>query len=70
VPNVVGKPLAKARKAIVKAHCRVGAIASKTSTKKQSGVVLVQRPRPHTKLANGAKIRLTIGKGPAAARKR
>ena len=69
VPNVVGKSVAKARAKIVKAHCRVGAIGSKASTKKQRGVVIAQKPKSHTKLANGAKIRLTIGKGPKARRR-
>ena len=66
MPNVVGKPLARARANIVKAHCRVGAIGSTTSTKKRKGMVVVQRPKPRTKLANGARIKLTIGKGPKA----
>ncbi len=66
MPNVVGKPLAKAKAMIVKAHCRVGTITSTTSTKKRKGMVVAQRPKARTKLANGARIRLTIGKGPKA----
>ena len=31
-------------------------------------MVVAQRPKPRTKLANGARIRLTIGKGPKARR--
>jgi uncharacterized repeat protein (TIGR01451 family) len=64
VPKVVGLPLTKARTRISKAHCRVGKIKKKTSSKKKKGKVLAQSPKPGKTLANGAKVNLTVGKGP------
>jgi beta-lactam-binding protein with PASTA domain len=64
VPAVVGKPLAKAKTAIAKAHCRVGKIARVRSSKARKGRVLKESPRPRTKLKNGAKVNLTVGRGP------
>jgi beta-lactam-binding protein with PASTA domain len=66
VPNVIGKSLARARKKLAKAHCRVGKITYKVSSKKRKGLVIAQRPRPRTRRPNGARIRLTLGKGPRA----
>ncbi len=64
MPKVVGKSLATARAQIVRAHCKVGKLAYVTSTRKLKGIVLAQAPKPRTKLPNGSKVRMTIGKGP------
>jgi hypothetical protein len=64
VPKVVGKPLANAKKAIVAAHCAVGNVSKKHSSKKKKGRVLAQSPKPGKKLANGARVKLTVGTGP------
>src|SRR5205814_8052954 len=64
VPKVIGKTLAKAPAAIVKAHCKVGTLKRKYSTKKKKGRVLSQRPAPKTTLQSGAKVNLVVGKGP------
>jgi serine/threonine-protein kinase len=64
VPRVVGSSLAKARTRIRKAHCRVGRIAHKASTLRKKGRVLRQSPRAGKKLQNGAKVSLTVGRGP------
>jgi len=45
VPRVVGKPLARARTTIVRAHCRVGRVTRVTS-KKSKGNVVGQSPTP------------------------
>jgi hypothetical protein len=63
VPKVVGKTLKKARARIKKAHCRVGKIKRKASTKKKKGRVLKQKPKPGKILKPGAKVNLTVGKG-------
>jgi alpha-tubulin suppressor-like RCC1 family protein len=65
VPNVVGKTLSKAERKIVVAHCKVGKITKKASSLKKKGRVLAQSPKGGKKLANGAKVKLTVGKGPA-----
>ena len=63
VPKVIGKSLAKAKQRIAKAHCRTGNVTSKPSGKKLRGRVLAQSPAPGKKLKNGAKVKLTVGKG-------
>jgi eukaryotic-like serine/threonine-protein kinase len=64
VPNVIGKTVAAARTRIGKAHCKVGTITRVTSTKKKAGKVLAEKPKAGTKLRNGGKVNLTVGKGP------
>jgi beta-lactam-binding protein with PASTA domain len=65
---VVGKALAKARAAITKAHCKVGRIGHRASSKKKKGKVIGQSPRSGKRLQNGARVNLTVGKGPARKR--
>jgi alpha-tubulin suppressor-like RCC1 family protein len=64
VPNVIGKLLPKAKARIVKANCRVGTVTKKPSNLKQKGRVLAQHSRAGKKLKNGARVNLTVGKGP------
>jgi hypothetical protein len=64
VPNVIGQLLPKAKARIEKAHCRFGTVRKKPSTQKKKGRVLAQKPRAGKKLTNGAKVNLTVGKGP------
>jgi hypothetical protein len=51
VPRVTGKSLARARRAIVRAHCKVGAVTRARSTRVKKGHVISQRPRPGTRRA-------------------
>jgi beta-lactam-binding protein with PASTA domain len=64
VPKVVGLKLAKAKARIKKAHCRVGKVTKRFSTRKKKGRVLSQRPKPRKTLKSGAKVNLVVGKGP------
>lgn len=64
VPNVVGKTLAKAKAKLRTAHCRTGKVTRKASSARLKGKVVRQSPRRGKHLANGAKVNLTIGKGP------
>ena len=64
MPGVVGLTLRQAKARIVKAHCRLGLVTKKASTVRKKGKVLAQKPRPGTRLKNGAKVNVTIGKGP------
>jgi alpha-tubulin suppressor-like RCC1 family protein len=68
VPKVIGTRLAKAKRRIAKAHCRTGKVTSKPSGRKLRGWVLAQSPAPGKKLKNGAKVNLTVGKGPKRSR--
>jgi beta-lactam-binding protein with PASTA domain len=61
VPKLKGKKLGAAKIALRKAHCRVGKVTHKKSTRKHRSRVLSQRPRPGTHLRKGARVALTIG---------
>jgi len=64
VPGLVGLALAKARTKVVGAHCRVGKLTKKASSAKKKGKVIGQSPKAGKRLQNGARVSLTIGKGP------
>lgn len=64
VPNVVGRLLASATTTIARAHCRTGAITRKLSSAKSVGRVLAQKPRAGARLGVGARVNLTVGRGP------
>jgi hypothetical protein len=61
VPKLKGLKLTKARKAAKKAHCAVGKVKRKKSSKK-STTVLKQASKTGTVLAKGSKIALTVAK--------
>jgi beta-lactam-binding protein with PASTA domain len=65
VPKVVGLTLKKARTRIVRAHCRVGKVTKRFTTRRKKGRVLSQKPKPSRLLAAGARVTLVVGKGPA-----
>lgn len=62
VPNVVGKKLGAATRAIVRAHCKVGTIARSRAAARKKGKVLRQSPAAGRHLRNGSKVSLTLGK--------
>jgi hypothetical protein len=62
VPNVKGKTLAAARKAIGRAGCRVGKV-TKRASKKKKGRVIAQSPRAGTTSAENAKVALVVSRG-------
>ena len=64
VPAVVGKSLGVAKVRIRKAHCRVGSVRRVRSSARQKNRVVSQRPTRGRKLANGARVRLVVGRGP------
>ena len=63
VPNVVGKQLGTAKTKIKKAHCRVGKITYRPSTRAKMNRVLSETPRPGKRLKNGTKVNLAVGRG-------
>ncbi|HTS73440.1 MAG TPA: PASTA domain-containing protein [Gaiellaceae bacterium] len=63
VPKVVGLTLSKAKGKIKKAHCRVGKVTKKHSSKKKKGKVIKQSPKAGKHLLAGTKVNLTVGKG-------
>jgi beta-lactam-binding protein with PASTA domain len=56
-------PLLSAKRAIVRAHCRVGTITRAYSARVPRGRVLSERPRPGRHLAAGAKVNLVVSRG-------
>lgn len=64
VPKLRGKKLKAAKRAIRRAHCRVGRIVKSPSKKKRHRVIR-QRPRPRTERAEGSPVKLVVSRGPA-----
>jgi hypothetical protein len=63
VPNVVGKRLAAARKALGTAHCAVGKIVHAASRRVAKGKVISEKPKAHTHVDYGTKVRLVVSEG-------
>jgi hypothetical protein len=63
VPNVRGKSLAKARSAIARANCRLGAVRRVPSVKALKGRVIRQQPPAGSRRPYRARVRLVIGRG-------
>jgi uncharacterized delta-60 repeat protein len=63
VPKLTGKRLAQARREIRHAHCSLGRVRRKWSSRIDKGRVIGQRPRAHVKRPAGSKVRLVVSKG-------
>jgi uncharacterized repeat protein (TIGR01451 family) len=63
VPNVKRKTLAAAKKAITRAHCKLGRVRLVSSSTVRRGRVIAQRPAPHRHLRNGSKVNLVVSRG-------
>jgi hypothetical protein len=63
VPNVVGKTLSAAKKAIAHAHCAVGKVSHKVSAAPK-GRVISQKPKSGTHGDYGSKVSLVVSAGP------
>ena len=63
VPNVKKKRLAKARAAIVRAHCALGRV-TRAYSRARAGIVLGQKPAPRARLPKGARVGLVVSRGP------
>jgi hypothetical protein len=61
VPKLKGKTLKSARRALKRAHCRLGKVR-KRAAKGKAGRVLKQTPKAHTTLPNGSKVNLVISR--------
>jgi Ca2+-binding RTX toxin-like protein len=64
VPALKGKTLAQAKVALTKANCALGKVSRAFSTRAKKGKVLKQSPAAGRVLAKGAKVAVTLGKGP------
>ncbi|HEX6715369.1 MAG TPA: PASTA domain-containing protein, partial [Thermoleophilaceae bacterium] len=69
VPKLIGKTLKQAKRALKKAGCKPGKSKKTNSKKRKKGRIVKQRYKVGTKLPAGAKVPLTVSKGPKNARK-
>lgn len=65
VPNVRRKTLAEARPMLAQGGCRMGAVRRARSTKALKGRVIRQRPQPGTRMREGGRVSLVVGRGTA-----
>ena len=63
VPLLKGKTLLGARRALVRANCRLGAVTRAYSTRVRSGRVLSQRPAAGRRLARYARVSVVMSRG-------
>ena len=63
VPNVKGKPVVAAKRAIRRHHCSVGGVQHAFSAAVAKGRVISQRPRPGARRPAGSKVLLVVSKG-------
>jgi hypothetical protein len=68
VPNVRGKTLLGARRAIARNHCRVGKIGRAYSKIVKKGRVISEKPRSGTLLPRHGKVKLVVSRGPLPGR--
>jgi hypothetical protein len=64
VPTLKGKTLAKARRALTSAHCRLAAVTRAYSRRVRRGLIVAQRPAAGKKLPNGGRVGVVISRGP------
>ena len=62
VPNVRRMRLARAKATLARALCRVGSVRKARSAKAMTGRVIRQRPAPGTRLAEGGRVSLVVGR--------
>jgi|SRR5579884_1030485 len=62
VPKLVGSSLAAAKRLLRTHGCRVGTITYTASKKGKAGRVLHQKPKPHTRLPEGARVAIVVAK--------
>ncbi len=67
IPNVKGRMLRGARRAIVRAGCRVGTVRSRYS-KARKGRVISQAPRAGRRVRRGSRVSFTLSRGARTAR--
>jgi hypothetical protein len=63
VPNVRGKTLPTAKRAIARGHCRVGTVRRAYSKRVKKGRVISENPEPRMALPKGGKVNLVVSRG-------
>jgi uncharacterized delta-60 repeat protein len=62
-PTLRGRKLSGARRALIDAHCSLGSITDRTSTKISAGRIIGQSPRAGKRILVGSKVNLVVSKG-------
>jgi hypothetical protein len=62
VPKVTGKTLAVAKRAIVRAGCRLGKVTKRSSSHRNRGRVIAESPKAGKSVAAGTKVSIFIGR--------
>ncbi len=70
VPKLAGLTLAKAKKALAAAHCKLGKVSYAFSAKVKKGKVVSSKPKASSTAPAGSKVALVISKGPKPAKHR
>jgi hypothetical protein len=68
VPKLRGRTLRSAKRLLVNAHCRVGKLTRKASSRVRAGRVISSKPRPGSVRARGTRITLALATSAARAR--
>jgi hypothetical protein len=63
VPNVKGKTLKAAKRALKAHNCSLGKVKHSFAAEVRNGRVISQKPKPHKRLPHGAKVNLVVSKG-------
>jgi beta-lactam-binding protein with PASTA domain len=63
VPRLKGKTLLAARRALVRANCRLGIVRRSYSTSVRVGRVISQRPAAARRLARYARVNVVLSRG-------
>lgn len=63
VPNVIGKRLGVAKRAIERSHCATGRVSRAYSQRQKKGIVISQSRRAGRKLPFGSKIGIVVSRG-------
>lgn len=61
VPKLAGKTLAAAKKALAKAHCKLGTLTRRRA-RGRAGLVLSQKPKAGTRLSSGGRVALVLSR--------
>ena len=61
VPNLTGHTLTQAKKLLAAAHCRLGKVSTKHTSRSRRGKVIAQHPKPGTRLAARSPVSVVVG---------
>jgi hypothetical protein len=69
VPNLFNRTLASAKRRLAKHNCTLGKVKKKHAPRRKRGRVVLQKPAAGTKLRNGGRVTLYLGKSASPSRR-